>query len=343
MLPARERSGHMPTESPTRPDAHNSTITPGTSVPDAAGTDVLDPAHVLRVMTININQDRDIATRMPVLADLVLTHQPDVLCLQEVTDTPELTDDEAPRTSAEVLAARTGMHVAVSSLWPSRRTDGRRTGVAVLTRTPPDTAHVEQPRTPAAGAVLHPAGAALVRSISGRAFLVGSAHLPWGAAHEPTRTETVARISSWLGELSGHADIGRPDDTFVTVLTGDFNSDPDSSTLRYLTGREGHGGSGTFWLDSFEHAGTGVGATSGPSNPWLAQTARSVGIRQPHLLPERRIDYVMVRGWVYGRPGCPLSARVIGATPTAGGVCASDHAAVLVELWDPPLSTAGAP
>jgi len=45
----------------------------------------------------------------------------------------------------------------------------------------------------------------------------------------------------------------------------------------------------------------------------------------------------MVRGWVHGRPGGPMAARLAFTEPGADGTVARDHWGVETDLWDAPL------
>jgi len=106
----------------------------------------------------------------------------------------------------------------------------------------------------------------------------------------------------------------------VQILTGDFNAEPNSSTLRFLKGFEGFGTHGTLWCDAWEISGSGYGATSDPGGlPLAAVSAKKVGIEDLSELPRRRIDFILSRGWVYGKPGFPETCELIS------GVGASDH------------------
>jgi len=75
--------------------------------------------------------------------------------------------------------------------------------------------------------------------------------------------------------------------TFPTIICGDFNAPPDADELRMLTGRAPTAAPDFALFDAWEMAGAGSGHTWARSNPWTV----------PVLLPDRRIDYVLV-----GRP-----------------------------------------
>ena len=115
---------------------------------------------------------------------------------------------------------------------------------------------------------------------------------------------------------------------FPTVICGDFNAPPDSDELRMLTGRAGTAAPG-FALFDVEIAGNGGGHTWTRHNPWAA----------PALLPDRRIDYVLVgrprRGGARHVAGCaiagaePVDASSRPTTTRSSPTCATRHAVIL--------------
>lgn len=278
-------------------------------------------------------EPRLVTERMELARQAVMASAPDVLAVQEVLhDVGEL----GGLSSAEHLANLTGLTLAAQgpgTLTPQGSGENCVTSTAVLSRLP--VLHTLQfPMTEVridendldvyAGAVL--------QQRSGRPLLVVSAHLPWGGHREQVRqayaAHLVAQIEAVLSEL--------PKDT-VTVLAGDFNALADSSTLRWFTGLEPANGAGTFWVDAWvQGEGPGDGATSVPStHPVLSTGAQVNGITNPLRIPSRRIDYILVRGWVYGRAGDPYDARLVGTHVAEDGLSASDHFGVQVELADP--------
>jgi endonuclease/exonuclease/phosphatase family metal-dependent hydrolase len=169
---------------------------------------------------------------------------------------------------------------------------------------------------------------------SGRRLLVVSAHLTWGGIQEPTRVDQVRRIDQVVqARLTELARDGIED--AITVLGGDLNATPDADTIRFLTGLHAVAGQGAFWVDAWATSGDGSsGYTVEPSNAWAAWTARRHGVQNPMVMPSRRIDYLMVRGWCYSKPGYPVSTFMVG-TRSVTGVLASDHWGVGMLMLDP--------
>jgi endonuclease/exonuclease/phosphatase family metal-dependent hydrolase len=222
----------------------------------------------------------------------------DIICLQECS--PELSTH---------LAQRLGVH---------QHTDGGDT--AVLTRLEVYGRAVIELKESSAAAMT-------ILSPRGHLWDVTSAHFPWGANNEGLRLAQAYRIEDSI-------DADHDQGSRVTVLAGDLNCLPQSATMRYLTGLDPRDdGTSTLWVDAWDLCGTGDGSTVSPANPLAATTARMVGIMEPSMLPDRRIDYVMVRGWVYGNVGCPVAVEVWGAD--SGTKWPSDHYAVVADCWDP--------
>jgi endonuclease/exonuclease/phosphatase family metal-dependent hydrolase len=107
------------------------------------------------------------------------------------------------------------------------------------------------------------------------------------------------------------------------ILCGDFNAEPDADEIRYLSGFTTLEGRSVYFADCFRVAGDGSnGHTFCRRNPYAAS------VREP----DRRIDYIFVRGPDKQGRGEPLTCRVVFDQPNADGVFASDHFGVLAEI-----------
>jgi endonuclease/exonuclease/phosphatase family metal-dependent hydrolase len=171
---------------------------------------------------------------------------------------------------------------------------------------------------------------ASLRSPSGRDFLAISSHLAWGGLAEGERLSQAIRIDDLALKI-------RPL-PFPAVWAGDFNALPESATLRFLQGLQPVDGRTAQWTDAWVRAGSGSPFTSSPRNRHALTTALKNGFQDASMLPDRRIDYVLVRGYANGHELTPLSCRVLDETIVAvsgPGRPASDHWGVLVDLWDP--------
>jgi endonuclease/exonuclease/phosphatase family metal-dependent hydrolase len=118
-----------------------------------------------------------------------------------------------------------------------------------------------------------------------------------------------------------------------TILAGDFNATPDSSTVRFLTGRQSLGGMSAYFHNAWDVAGTGPGYTWDAENP-LAGRLMDVIIRQPGGL-RLRIDHVFVGSVQVGRhtsASCRIEAATLAFDQPVDGLWPSDHFGVLVDV-----------
>jgi endonuclease/exonuclease/phosphatase family metal-dependent hydrolase len=109
------------------------------------------------------------------------------------------------------------------------------------------------------------------------------------------------------------------------ILAGDFDSTPDSSMMRFWTGRQSLGDTSVAYRDSWECArGTAAGLTFVPSNPLRAreEIRHEIG---------RRIDYILVRYDQWG-PTLAVDSCERFLDHAVGDVWASDHFGVTAEL-----------
>jgi endonuclease/exonuclease/phosphatase family metal-dependent hydrolase len=144
-------------------------------------------------------------------------------------------------------------------------------------------------------------------------------HLNWKLHHGFVREQQVVALCDFVQRR-------RPRDGLPPILVGDFNAEPDSAEIRYVTGLQSIGGWSVCLLDAWRVAGgPGPGLTWSNANP-NARAERE---------PDRRIDYVFV-----GLPrrdglGQVLACRVV-CDGAEGGVWPSDHFGVYAELRSRP-------
>jgi endonuclease/exonuclease/phosphatase family metal-dependent hydrolase len=111
------------------------------------------------------------------------------------------------------------------------------------------------------------------------------------------------------------------------VVGGDFNAAPDTSSMRFWTGRRSLEGTSTAYRDCWESVhGPEPGLTFEPRNPLSA-------VDEPGLDRGRRIDYLLVRCGDHGPTLRVADCRRVFDEPV-GGVWASDHYGVVVDLTD---------
>ena len=140
-------------------------------------------------------------------------------------------------------------------------------------------------------------------------------HLNWKLDHGHIRQLQVKALTAAVARLA-------PIDRFPPIVMGDFNAEPDADEIRYMRGLTGLGGDCVYFADSFGIAGDGSpGATFSKRNPFAG----------PLREPERRIDYVFVRGPDDSQRGEPTEAAVC-FDQAHGGTFPSDHFGVITTI-----------
>lgn len=139
-------------------------------------------------------------------------------------------------------------------------------------------------------------------------FFLMNAHLSWKMEDGMTRRKQAGEIVEFMERKNAKAD---------WVLVGDLNSPPDSEEIRWLI-KNGH------FRDLFKetHPEEGI-YTWDNRNPYAASSG--------HKMPDRRIDYLLVRG------SGPIfenlkSCDLVFTKPTLQGIWASDHYGVMAEF-----------
>lgn len=134
-------------------------------------------------------------------------------------------------------------------------------------------------------------------------------HLNWKLHHGYVRELQVREIAERIAHLA-------PTSGFPPILCGDFNAEPDSDEIRFLRGLTSLRGRSVYFADAFALAGDGSkGTTFSRKNPYAAM------VREP----ERRLDYIFVRGPDTENRGEVLEARVCFDRPDEAGVWPTDH------------------
>jgi endonuclease/exonuclease/phosphatase family metal-dependent hydrolase len=261
----------------------------------------------LRVATLNIwNRFGSWEERLVAIRAGVDALAPDIVGLQEVLRLEPGEGDGLDQAAA--IAGGTGYHVAYG------RATGERWGNAALSRWPIARTQVfdlprggtDEKRTLLFAEVGAPFGPI--------PFFV--THLNWKFDEGHVRELQVCEIVRHIESLTRA-------DTFPAILVGDFNAEPDADEIRFLRGLTSLGGSRrVHFQDAFALAGDGSpGVTFSRRNPHAG----------PLREPDRRIDYVFVRGGDERSRGAPVEARVC-FDEAVGGAFASDHFGVVATL-----------
>lgn len=270
---------------------------------------------MLRVTTLNLWRDNYLKKeRLDLTVNAIKNANPTVVTLQEVTSATEL----GYLTTAHYIADKTGMIVVVYN-----NPDEEEIGTAILSNLPADFSQ-EVRLTDRNGKAVY---AELVHPK--RNILIATAHLSWGSLAEGDRLEEARKLDSIISNKISMGS-GKIKDNYIGLITGDFNSLPDSPTLNYLRGKLLIEGKNTLWVDSWEHKDV-PGYTSSLTNKNAHITANGSGLNPLLRMPERRIDYILSFGYAYGRSGSFVDSGLFAHHPT-NGLFASDHFGVLATI-----------
>ena len=146
-------------------------------------------------------------------------------------------------------------------------------------------------------------------------------HLHWQFNHGQTREKQVVMLAERVWKR-------RPENGFPPIVVGDFNAEPESDEIRYMTGRHSLAGASVAFLDAWDVAGDpSLPGEEGRGITWSNRNAYARVEFEPH----RRIDYVFVG--LPGRSGLGWieDCRVVCHEEVAG-VWPSDHFGVFAEL-----------
>jgi endonuclease/exonuclease/phosphatase family metal-dependent hydrolase len=262
----------------------------------------------IRAATLNIwNRMGAWEDRLRVIRHHLEALAPDVLALQEVIRL----EGEYEVNQAEDIARGFGYHIAFG-----RGIDAKPWGLgnAILSKWPiTRTLTFGLPGTDEARSVVF----AEVDSPTGK-LPVFSTHLNWKLDEGHIRQLQVRALASFVASVSP----ANVEDVLPPIVMGDFNAEPDSDEIRFMRGHTSLNGTCVYYADSFALSGDGsAGITFSRTNP------NALTLREPN----RRIDYVFVRGPDEKLRGEPLEARVCFDTPL-GDVWASDHFGVVATI-----------
>jgi len=144
-------------------------------------------------------------------------------------------------------------------------------------------------------------------------------HLNWKLHHGWVRERQVVA-------LAGIARRYRAETDFPPILVGDFNAEPESAEIRYLTGLQSLEGRSVHFVDAWRRQGSGDPATWSNRNAY-ARTA---------LEPDRRIDYIFCGPPRRDGVGLVEECRIV-CNEAEDGVWPSDHFGVFARLRTEPL------
>jgi endonuclease/exonuclease/phosphatase family metal-dependent hydrolase len=283
--------------------------------------------ETLRVATLNIwNKSGPWSDRLALIRSELTQLAPDIVGLQEVL---RLIPDEqnppepTPETDqASEIAAGLGYHVAYGVA--ADYAGGLKFGNALLTRhkiLDSRTFRLPGSDSGETRSLLY----ALLDTPWGRqpTFVT---HLNWKLHHGTVRVKQVVYVAERIFVLAPvEAEFLPP------ILMGDFNADPSSDEIRYLKGQHPIDGRSIYFADAWDYADpNAAGYTYGRDNAFARKNGE----------PNRRIDYIFVRGPDKQMRGEPVNVRRAFDQPTSSGgaspVWASDHYGVVCDLTTAP-------
>ena len=268
----------------------------------------MDPPDPFRVLTRNIwNRFGPWPERLAAIRAGIAELAPDIIGLQEVLRVDAKTGDGLDQ--ASLIADGFGYHIAYG-----RTTAELAYGNAILSRWPIARTHVFP--LPGIGTDEH--RNLLFAEIDAPFAKVPffTTHLNWKLHHGYVREVQVREVADRVRALA-------PSTGFPAIVVGDFNADTDSDEIRFMRGLTSLGGKSVYFADAFADAGDGSrGVTFSRSNPYAAQVHE----------PDRRLDYVFVRGPDDRWRGEVRDARVCFDQPAANGVWPTDHFGVTATI-----------
>jgi endonuclease/exonuclease/phosphatase family metal-dependent hydrolase len=270
----------------------------------------------LRILTCNVQNDDGDARRMEVLNRGLRDLNPDLVALQEVTQTPD-------RNQLAELLDGTGLHgthqadvLAYEPPWADKYG-----GNALATRWPHRILETLDLRLPDAPDVPWCTLAASVTLPNQEEILFIATTTSWRLDAESARERQAIALT----ELDARHRRALP-----TIIAGDLNATPDAASIRYLSGLQSLNGHSVHYHDAWAVAGQGAGHTWTVDNPAAdAEINQLVG--QPNH--RRRIDYVFV-GSRHAHPTaqCRVATARLAFDRPGDGIWASDHFGVTVDL-----------
>lgn len=238
--------------------------------------------------------------------------EPDVVALQEVLESPD--GDNTAGWIAEHAVGEWHVTFAGREVF-----DGAaRFGNAILSRWPIDLSSDGDLTSNPPGRLDEVQRCVLHARTNG--YDVYNTHLVWRYEEGFLREKQVVELDDFVKATLD------PASPIPPIICGDFNAEPDSTEIRFLTGGHALDGRSTYYQDAWRVApGKGDGFT------WDNHNTNAAVEREP----DRRIDYIF-SGWDPDRKGMgrvAFSAVVCDRALT--GAFASDHFGLFAEIETP--------
>lgn len=283
----------------------------------SANNDALHkPLDAVRVLTLNLWQQYGAwADRRAILIDGIDRLQPDLVSFAESIKTSSY--DQV----ADLLGAAFG-------LVHSEVRDGNGMGISIAARWRIDRAHNIDLRVTPRTAEFPCAALAAEIAVSGRiGSLLFVNHFPnWQLDYEYERELQAVEVARFIeGHVSAHP--GQQ-----VIITGDFDSDPDSASVRFWLGRQSLQNISVCYRDVWESVHPGdSGHTFTPQNPQVRDQIVK-DMRPFRDWPFRRIDYILVRQGSHGGNALEIVGCDRVFDQARDGVWASDHFGLVADF-----------
>ncbi len=147
-------------------------------------------------------------------------------------------------------------------------------------------------------------------------------HLHWKLHHGRVRERQVREVCAFARRR-------RPRGGFPPILLGDFNAEPDSAEIRFITGLQSLEGESVCFYDGWRIAGE-PRFPNDPGYTWDNRNPYAASVHEP----DRRIDYVFAGYPLPGGVGRFERCRLVCDAPE-GEVWPTDHFGVFAELRTP--------
>ncbi len=263
----------------------------------------------LKILSLNLWHDSGPwPDRSRLIRDWIARLDPDLIAFQEVLAGPGVDQ-------LDELVGDSGMETAfvgASRFWRDPKLEF---GNAVASRWPIRERH--ELRLPAAGDDESRAAitAIIDAPVAGGRLCFTSTHLNWKFHHGHTRERQLVA-------LCDHVRTFASPETYPPIFAGDFNAEPDSDEIRYVTGLHSIDGRSVHFRDAWRVAGgDGPGVTWSNRNDYARVCFEF----------DRRLDYIFSGDPMLGGSGFPESCQVV-CDESVGGIWPSDHFGVYAEL-----------
>jgi endonuclease/exonuclease/phosphatase family metal-dependent hydrolase len=266
--------------------------------------------QTIRVLTFNVlsTDHASWERRLQAARTGLQALRPDILALQETTPghaQDQVTDLLGPEYHVVENPVRSGdmIGAALVSRWPF--VDVREVDLSV------------PPRVPSAKAVV--AELELPKPFGLTVLVHHGAAYQFGYARERELQAVACAlfVEDYVAGRNAHV-----------VLLGDFNDTPDSSSVRFWTGRQSLEGLSVVYQDAWEtKRSADPGHTFSPSNPLVRAGEMPLELG-------RRIDYIMIRSGIHGPTLAIADCRRV-LNKSVAGIWASDHFGVVADLQVP--------